>query len=276
MGNGKWAGLSVNATIIVLILLFLNVGYTIKMIKKYNTMKDAGYVREKTFEEFMEKRIMKAFGSAEEMKRIVEDTTRQKEEAEEIAVSLRKQDMEIRRINKALEHAKTQLEVEKSQLQKSERHKRLLLNSLKEGVYQCEPGVEGKFTWVNQACAEMFGYKSPEEIIGTKVKDIYVDLEDRKRLVEKLEKDGVWKNFASFCKKKNGERFYTERTSNVVKDEDGKPVRIEGIIRDITERKRVEEEFQRNIEDITKNLEAAKKENTILKKQLESHGSSKK
>lgn len=276
MGNGKWAGLSVNATTIVLILLFLNVGYTIKMIKKYNTMKDAGYVREKTFEEFMEKRIMKAFGSAEEMKRIVEDTTRQKEEAEEIAASLRKQDMEIRRINKALEHAKTQLEVEKSQLQKSERHKRLLLNSLKEGVYQCEPGVEGKFTWVNQACAEMFGYKSPEEIIGTKVKDIYVDLEDRKRLVEKLEKDGVWKNFASFCKKKNGERFYTERTSNVVKDEDGKPVRIEGIIRDITERKRVEEEFQRNIEDITKNLEAAKKENTILKKQLESHGSSKK
>lgn len=276
MGNGKWAGLSVNATTIVLILLFLNVGYTIKMIKKYNTMKDAGYVREKTFEEFMEKRIMKAFGSAEEMKRIVEDTTRQKEEAEEIAASLRKQDMEIRRINKALEHAKTQLEVEKSQLQKSERHKRLLLNSLKEGVYQCEPGVEGKFTWVNQACAEMFGYKSPEEIIGTKVKDIYVDLEDRKRLVEKLEKDEVWKNFASFCKKKNGERFYTERTSNVVKDEDGKPVRIEGIIRDITERKRVEEEFQRNIEDITKNLEAAKKENTILKKQLESHGSSKK
>lgn len=276
MGNGKWAGLSVNATTIVLILLFLNVGYTIKMIKKYNTMKDAGYVREKTFEEFMEKRIMKAFGSAEEMKRIVEDTTRQKEEAEEIAVSLRKQDMEIRRINKALEHAKTQLEVEKSQLQKSERHKRLLLNSLKEGVYQCEPGVEGKFTWVNQACAEMFGYKSPEEIIGTKVKDIYVDLEDRKRLVEKLEKDGVWKNFASFCKKKNGERFYTERTSNVVKDEDGKPVRIEGIIRDITERKRVEEEFQRNIEELTKNLEAAKKENTILKKQLESHGSSKK
>lgn len=276
MGNGKWAGLSVNATTIVLILLFLNVGYTIKMIKKYNTMKDAGYVREKTFEEFMEKRIMKAFGSAEEMKRIVEDTTRQKEEAEEIAASLRKQDMEIRRINKALEHAKTQLEVEKSQLQKSERHKRLLLNSLKEGVYQCEPGVEGKFTWVNQACAEMFGYKSPEEIIGTKVKDIYVDLEDRKRLVEKLEKDGVWKNFASFCKKKNGERFYTERTSNVVKDEDGKPVRIEGIIRDITERKRVEEEFQRNIEDLTKNLEAAKKENTILKRQLESHGSSKK
>jgi hypothetical protein len=38
----------------------------------------------------------------------------------------------------------------------------------------------------------MFGYESPEEMIGTKVKDIYVDQDDRKRLVEKLEKNGEW------------------------------------------------------------------------------------
>ena len=126
----------------------------------------------------------------------------------------------------------------------SEKRYRELFNSLKEGIYQCEPGVEGAFTWVNQAGAEMFGYKSPEEMIGTKVKDIYVDPDDRRRLVEKLEKDGVWRDFASFCKKKTGEEFYTERTSNMTKDEKGKPICIEGIIRDITERKRLEEELQ--------------------------------
>ncbi len=126
----------------------------------------------------------------------------------------------------------------------SEKRYRELFNSLKEGIYQCEPGVEGVFTWVNQAGAEMFGYKSPEEMIGTKVKDIYVDPEDRRRLVEKLEKDGVWRDFASFCKKKTGEEFYTERTSNITKDEKGKPICIEGIIRAITERKRLEEELQ--------------------------------
>jgi PAS domain S-box-containing protein len=142
--------------------------------------------------------------------------------------------------------------MEKVQLQRSERDKRLLLDSLKEGVYQCEPGVDGKFTWVNQSCAEMFGYKSPGGMIGTKVRDIYVDQNDRKRLVKKLEKDGVWRNFASFCKKKNGEHFYTERTSTMVKNEAGKPVRIEGIIRDITERKRQEEEWQREIEELKK------------------------
>ena len=126
----------------------------------------------------------------------------------------------------------------------SEKKYRLLFNSLKEGVYQCEPEVDGVFTWVNQAGAEILGYKSAEEVIGTKVKDIYVNPDDRRKLVEKLSKEGVWKGFVSFCKRKSGERFYTERTSSLVTDDKGKPIRIEGIFRDITERKKLEEELQ--------------------------------
>ncbi|MGR3292989.1 MAG: PAS domain-containing protein [Candidatus Scalindua sp.] len=250
MGNGNSKGLSVNAKTIILLILFLDVGFTVKMIHKYNEMKDAGFVRERTFAENMEKRMMKAFGSPEEGFKLVEEAVRQKEEAEKVANALRAQDSKMRYINKELERTTEQLEMEKVQLQKSERDKRLLLNSLKEGVYQSEPGVEGEFTWVNQSCAEMFGYKSPEKMIGTKVRDIYVNQDDRKRLVKKLETDGVWRNFASFCKKKNGEHFYTERTSTMVKNEEGKPIRIEGIIRDITERKRQEEEWQREIEEL--------------------------
>ncbi|MGR3301715.1 MAG: cache domain-containing protein [Candidatus Scalindua sp.] len=128
----------------------------------------------------------------------------------------------------------------------SERKYRELFDSLRAGIYQCEPGVEGKFTWVNHAAAEMFGHESPEEMIGTKVKDIYVDQGDRKRLVERLEKDGVWKDFVSFCKKKSGEKFYTERTSNLVRDKAGKPTLIQGVIRDITERKKLEDEQKKS------------------------------
>ena len=117
MGNEKSTGLSVNAKTIVMILLFLNVGFTVKMINKYNEMKDAGYVREKTFEEQMQKRVMKAFGSVEEMNKIVEDATKQRQEAEKTVETMREQDAEYRRMNKELTSAKEELLSERSKLQ---------------------------------------------------------------------------------------------------------------------------------------------------------------
>ena len=133
-----------------------------------------------------------------------------------------------------------------NELQEYVARDRELFNSLKEGVYQCEPGAEGKFTWVNQSCAEMFGYNSPEEMMGTRVKDVYVDLEDRWRFVEKLEKYGIWRNFVSFCKKKNGEHFYTERTAHMIRNEEDNPIIIEGVIRDIAEQKKLEEKLKKS------------------------------
>ncbi|MCP4270614.1 MAG: PAS domain S-box protein, partial [Gammaproteobacteria bacterium] len=121
------------------------------------------------------------------------------------------------------------------ELQESVDRDRELFNSLPEGLYQCEPGDEGVFTWVNQACAEMFGYNSPEGMMGVKTKDIYADPEDRWKHLEKLEQFGFLRNFVSKCKKKNGEYFSTERTANLIRSKDGEPVTIEGIFRDITE-----------------------------------------
>ncbi len=111
MGNGSSKGLSVNAKTIILLILFLDVGFTIKMINQYNEMKDAGFVREKTFAENMEKRLMRAFGSAEEAKKLVGDAVRQKQEAENIAASLRAGEAgfksEVRQLTEANEKLKS-------------------------------------------------------------------------------------------------------------------------------------------------------------------------
>src|SRR3990172_2358165 len=136
----------------------------------------------------------------------------------------------------------------------SEKRYRVLFDSLKEGVYQSGPTEDGIFTWINQEGAEILGYKSPEELIGMKVKDIYVNPDERKKIVEKLTKECVWRNFISLCKRNNGERFYMERTSNLVTDDKGKPTRIDGIFRDFTSycKRKTGERF---ISERTSNLE---------------------
>ena len=117
MGNGNSKGLSVNAKTIILLILFLDVGFTVKMIKQYNEMKDAGFVREKTFAENMEKRLMRAFGSAEEAKTLVEDAVRQKQEAENVAASLRAEEAGFKSTNRQLTEANVKLKSVVLQLQ---------------------------------------------------------------------------------------------------------------------------------------------------------------
>ena len=110
MGNQVAKGISVNAKTLIVILIFVNVGFAVKMLNKYYKMKEAGYVREKTFREQLENRVMKAFGSMEELNKMINDITLQKEEAEKIAVSLKGQDEQLRLVNKKLEEAKAKLE----------------------------------------------------------------------------------------------------------------------------------------------------------------------
>jgi PAS domain S-box-containing protein len=154
-----------------------------------------------------------------------------------------KQKDEIGELADAFNTMVSSLDEKTMELSASEKRYKRRIHSLMEGIYECEPGVDGVFTWINQSGAEILGYNTPEEVLGVKVKTIYTDLKDRKKLVEKLEKDGVWKGFVSHCKKSNGEQFYMERTSNMVRDENGKPILIFGVFRDITERKHLEEEL---------------------------------
>ncbi|KKO19702.1 MAG: hypothetical protein DCC43_11450 [Candidatus Brocadia sp.] len=111
-------GLSVNAKTLIVILLFVNVGFATKMLNKYYRMKEAGYVREKTFHQQLENRVMKAFGSMEELNKMISDITRQKEEAEKLTASFKEHDEQLKLANEKLEDIKAMLEEEKARLQK--------------------------------------------------------------------------------------------------------------------------------------------------------------
>jgi diguanylate cyclase (GGDEF)-like protein/PAS domain S-box-containing protein len=127
---------------------------------------------------------------------------------------------------------------------------RAYINNVKEAIFECSPHINGIFTWINKAGANILGYKSPQKIIGKRIKDLFADPQDLDRLFSILKTKGVAKDFCTVLKKPNGKTIHTEGTFYFTRDEDDKICCIEGAIRDITERKKMEEKIKRYSEEL--------------------------
>jgi PAS domain S-box-containing protein/putative nucleotidyltransferase with HDIG domain len=101
----------------------------------------------------------------------------------------------------------------------------------------------------------MAGYDSPEELIES-IKDIgtqlYVNPEDRKRLIEISEARGFINGFEVEFYKKNGSKFWVVINARTVKDEQGETLYIEGLLEDITIRKHAEEQLHQTVDKLKK------------------------
>jgi PAS domain S-box-containing protein len=127
-------------------------------------------------------------------------------------------------------------------LRESEEKYRLLFENAVEGIFQRAP--DGRFLAANPAMASILGYTSPEELI-TSYMDIrrpsYVLPEKKvefKRLIE--ERDQI-RNFENQVYRKDGSKVWLSEDVRVLKDRNGKILYYEGIVQDITDRKRAEE-----------------------------------
>jgi PAS domain S-box-containing protein len=107
--------------------------------------------------------------------------------------------------------------------------------------------MEGKYTGCNEAFLEFLG-KTSEEIIG---KTVY-DVASEETATKYFEKDGeLFKTRGKQCyeweaKRKNGEIRNVIFNKAIIKDINGNPQGLIGVISDITERKLAEEEIRRH------------------------------
>lgn len=127
----------------------------------------------------------------------------------------------------------------------SEEKYRTLVENLNVGVYRVTPGRDGQFVDVNQAFVKMLGYKNKEEVLKLKVSDIYCNPEDRVGFSQRVSSQGLLRNEELHLKRKNGTSFIGSDSSTTVYDADGAILCFDGILEDITERKRVEEELEK-------------------------------
>jgi PAS domain S-box-containing protein len=126
-----------------------------------------------------------------------------------------------------------------------EKYKRLFESAV-EGILVNES--DGKVSSLNQAAAKILGYSSPKELIGKPAVELYADPESRARLLQELMEKGYVKERELTWRKKDGTLIEILASVTVQKDEKGNMLRTEGIIRDITEKKRAEDALRESEE----------------------------
>jgi PAS domain S-box-containing protein len=145
------------------------------------------------------------------------------------------QDVIITTARDVTERKRAELALEKSELRYGK-----LIESLLDGVYKSTH--DGKFIEVNPAMVAMLGYDSKEELMAVDIKKaLYFEEADRDNVTidELEEKIGIYR-----LKKKDGSEVWVEDHGRYIYDEAGTIQYHEGILRDVTERRRAEEELK--------------------------------
>jgi PAS domain S-box-containing protein len=145
-------------------------------------------------------------------------------------------------------------------LRKSEAHYRTLVETSPDAIALSD--LQGKILICNQQAAVLHELKSSEEIIGTSFFD-WIAPEDRARAVDDARKtmESASVGIIEYSMlRADGSSFPAELRMSLVKDAQGNPLAMIGIIRDITERKRAEtalQESERKLRLLAENMRDA-------------------
>jgi hypothetical protein len=116
-------------------------------------------------------------------------------------------------------------------------------------------GTDGKVVDCNQAALEMSGYAKKEEMVGEDGFAV-ISSKDRAKVMEgltALPQKGSIKNIGVRMVAKDGREFVAEVSASLVRDASGNPKCVVTLVRDITERKQMEqklEEYSQQLEEM--------------------------
>lgn len=154
--------------------------------------------------------------------------------------------IELRNLQKRLADQNMRLQqalVERKQLE--ERYRNMFENSV-DGIFQST--VDGRFLRVNQALARIYGYASPEEMIGAIAdinQQVYVHPGRRYEFAAFIQQYDTVSDFESQVYRKDGRIIWISEDVRAAKDADGNLLFYEGTVKDITARKQAEAELRR-------------------------------
>lgn len=132
--------------------------------------------------------------------------------------------------------------VQNEALQKSEEKFRRIFEDSRDVIFISSEN--GHFLDINPAGLHLFGYSSLDEIKKIDIsKDLIKNSADRKAYQKHIKDKGFVKDYELLLKKKDGSEISVLETSTAVYDDEKNIITYRGIIRDITDKKRMESQL---------------------------------
>jgi PAS domain S-box-containing protein len=119
--------------------------------------------------------------------------------------------------------------------------------------------AQGRVAMLSPSAARLLGYDSIEELLGKPVAEVYADPNQRAELSAALSQKGEVQDFELSARHKDGGQRLVSVSIRMLYDAAGNPDGYEGIARDITDRKRDEQQRQ----ELDRRIQRAQKMETI-------------
>jgi len=123
-----------------------------------------------------------------------------------------------------------------------------ILDNMQDTYYRADS--KGLINWASVSVRELLGYER-EEVLGMQLASLYWHENGRAEFLQALaESGGRITNFETQLRRKDGTPIWVSASSQYCYDDDGNIAGVEGVVRDITEKKQAEAERQRLAEQI--------------------------
>ena len=134
-------------------------------------------------------------------------------------------------------------------LKKSEKLYRSVLENIQDVFYRSDK--EGNLIMASGGWAKMLGYDSLEECIGLNIAEkFYFEPYRRKEILDAIYKNGSVSDYEVVLKSRDGSPVYVSTNSHLYFDDAGELLGVEGILRDISERRVAAEKIRNNLSQL--------------------------
>lgn len=160
-------------------------------------------------------------------------------------------------------------------LKESEERYRRLVETSPDAITVTD--LQGRIIMVNQQAVDLYGAETEDELLGKNSFDL-IHIDSRDRAVDGMMKtleSGSVRNIEYDFLRKDGSYYPGDISASLIRDSGGKPLAFIGVIRDITERKKTEEElarYRKNLEEqVSERTAELERSNEQLLKEIEEH-----